>query len=92
MPKRRKTGHVSEPEVLPRVVPASEFKARCLELMDRIRQHGGEIVITKRGEPVAKLVQVGPKSHDIFGYLKGTVTYHGDIVAPTGERWNAEED
>jgi prevent-host-death family protein len=73
-------------------LPASQFKARCLELMDYVRDSGREIVITKHGEPVAKLVPVAPSARDIFGYLKGTVTYHGDIVAPTGERWNAEED
>jgi len=74
-------------------VPASQFKARCLELMDHVRQTGREIVITKRGEPVAKLVPVKRSARrDAFGILKGTVTYHGDIVAPTGERWSAEED
>ncbi len=73
-------------------LPASEFKARCLELMDYVRQTGREILITKRGEPVARLVPVTGGARDIFGYLKGTVTYHGDIVAPTGERWDAAED
>lgn len=74
-------------------LPASQFKARCLELMDYVRDSGREIVITKRGEPVAKLVPVPPPARkDIFGILRGTVTYHGDIIAPTGDRWNAEED
>ena len=34
---------------------ASEFKAKCLGLMDEVAEHGGEIVITKNGKPVAKL-------------------------------------
>ncbi|MGH7676167.1 MAG: type II toxin-antitoxin system Phd/YefM family antitoxin [Gemmatimonadales bacterium] len=101
---RRRVGkgrvrRVRETAVTPRAatgvrsVGAAEFKARCLELMEDVRERGGEIVITKYGEPVAKLVPVAPApAQDGFGILRGTVTYLGDIVAPTGERWNAEED
>lgn len=93
MPRsQRKSRRVSEPAVAPPVVSASEFKARCLELMELIREGKGEVVITKRGEPVAKLVPVAPVSRDFIGSLKGTVTYHGDIVAPTGEVWEADAD
>ena len=88
----RKAKRVSEAALAPPVMSASAFKARCLELMDLVAEGRGEIVITKRGEPVAKLVPVKRGAPDIIGYLKGTVTYHGDIVAPTGEHWNAEED
>ena len=94
MPKSRKykPGRVSEAAISPPVLSASAFKARCLELMDLVAAGKGEIVVTKRGQPVVKVVPVRAQGHDIIGYLKGTVTYHGDIVAPTGERWNAEED
>jgi len=57
-----------------REVAAAEFKARCLELMDRVRETGTEYVITKHGTPVARLVPVverGPQS--FFGSMKGTV-------------------
>jgi prevent-host-death family protein len=74
-------------------MPASQFKAQCLELMDYVRETGREVVITKYGEPVAKLVPVQRRLRgDGYGILKGTVTYHGDIVAPTGEEWDAEKD
>jgi prevent-host-death family protein len=88
----RKVKRVSEAALVPPLMSASAFKARCLELMDLVAEGCGEIVITKRGEPVARLVPVKARAPDIIGYLKGTVTYHGDIVAPTGEHWNAEED
>ena len=88
----RQVKRVSEAGVAPPVMPASAFKARCLELMDLVAQGRGEIVVTKRGKPVVKVVPVPQGRPDPFGYLKGTVTYYGDIVAPTGERWNAEED
>ena len=53
---------------------AAEFKARCLTLMNRVRETGAEYVITKHGRPVAKLVpyQAAPK-RTLFGSMKGTV-------------------
>jgi prevent-host-death family protein len=72
-------------------IPAGEFKTHCLELMDEVRDRHREIVITKRGKPVAKLVPfVEEKRPDIFGCMKGTVTILGDIVGPTGEVWDAD--
>ena len=38
---------------------ASEFKAKCLKLMDEVADSGEEIVITKYGRPVSKLVPLG---------------------------------
>ena len=38
-----------------RTIKASEFKARCLKLMDEVAQSGEEIVITKRGHPCRAL-------------------------------------
>jgi prevent-host-death family protein len=38
-----------------RVVSATEFRARCLALLDEIEQRGGPITITRRGRPVAVL-------------------------------------
>lgn len=72
-------------------VQAGEFKAHCLHLIEEVRSRRCEIVITKRGRPVAKLVpleEAAPKS--LFGYLKGSVTVTGDIVAPVGEPWEAD--
>jgi prevent-host-death family protein len=90
MKKKRSRMRVVREPVSP--LPASQFKAQCLELMDYVHASGRELVITKHGKPVAKLVPVPERRVDPFGALKGTVTYHGDIVAPTGERWSAEED
>src|SRR2546421_6860373 len=85
MPKgHRKVKRVSEAAVAPPVMSASAFKARCLELMDLVAEGRGEIVITKRGEPVVKVVAAGPVGGDFLGGLKGTGPYHRDIVGPTG--------
>lgn len=74
---------------VPPTMPAGRFKAQCLELMDRVRAQGAEIVITKHGEPVAKLVPVAPPQVTSgFGCMKGTVTILGDIISPIeGEMW-----
>jgi prevent-host-death family protein len=74
-------------------VPAGEFKARCLKLMDEVRATRRPIVITKRGKPVAKLVPVEEPEprREIFGCMKGTVTSHGDIIGPVDDvDWHAE--
>jgi prevent-host-death family protein len=55
-------------------IAAGAFKARCLELMDRVRETGAEYVITKHGRPVAKLVPVVEAVRQpLFGSMKGTV-------------------
>lgn len=72
-----------------REVSAGEFKARCLALMDEVRDGGGEYVITKRGEPVARLVPVAVQRRPLLGSMKGTVVVRGDIVGPLDEPWEA---
>lgn len=73
-------------------IPAGEFKARCLQLMDEVEETGREVVITKRGRPVAKLVPVAEAaSRDVLGCMRGTVTVVGDIVAPLEDAWEADQ-
>ena len=68
---------------------AGEFKATCLALMDEVAATGREVIITKRGKPVAKLVPYRParKAKSIFGALAHTGEILGDIVSPTPEYW-----
>jgi len=64
----------SRPRYTGECLGAATFKARCLELMDRVRETGTEYVITKHGEPVAKLVPYRAiKTTSFFGSMKGTV-------------------
>ena len=72
-------------------IAAGAFKAKCLHLLDEVQQTRKEIVITKRGHPVARLVPVEEEIPVIFGRMKGTIKILGDIVAPTGEIWEADE-
>lgn len=69
-------------------IAAGEFKAKCLKLMDQVEKTREPIVVTKRGKPVAKLVPVEEaQGQSCFGYMKGTVTIHGDIVSPIEDAW-----
>ncbi len=61
---------------------ASIFKARCLELMDEVRDTRVPVVITKRGTAIAKLVPVDERRPPLFGCLRGSVMIVADIVAP----------
>ena len=63
-------------------IPASEFKARCLALMDDVCATGESIVITKHGKPVVKLVPAEKQADDIFDYMAGKAKVVGDIVGP----------
>ena len=74
-----------------REVSAGDFKARCLALMDDVRDRGGEYIITKRGEPVARLVPVRRTKRLLRGSMKGTVKMLGDIISPLDEPWEALE-
>ena len=63
-------------------IPAGEFKARCLTLMEDVRSTREPLIITKRGKPVAKLVPIEDTKDDFIGRLKGVFRVVGDIESP----------
>ena len=74
-----------------KVIKASEFKANCLKLMDAISESGEEIVITKNGKPIAKLVPYqDPRS--MIGMFEGEIEILGDIMEPIDVEWDAQKD
>jgi prevent-host-death family protein len=71
-------------------VGATEFKAKCLELMDRVQARRETVVITKRGKPVAKLVPLERgRTAGLFGCMTAKASITGDITAPAiaAESW-----
>jgi prevent-host-death family protein len=72
-----------------RSIPASEFKAKCLGLLDEVARKRAPVVITKRGKPVAKLVPIRQKPRDLFGYMAGSGKIIGDIISPIDGDWEA---
>jgi prevent-host-death family protein len=72
-------------------IAAGEFKAKCLGLLDEVQRQRKEVVITKRGRPVAKLVPIVESATSFIGSMKGTMQIVGDIVSPIDVRWEADE-
>ena len=70
---------------------ASEFKAQCLALMDRVARTGETIVVTKNGKPVAELrPHRPPRAKSLIGLHKDRIRIDKDIVSPLGRGpWEA---
>ncbi len=68
-----------------RTIAAGTFKAECLAILDQVAATGEVVIVTKRGRPVAKIVPVEVEDPRP---LLGSVTFHGDILAPLGETWD----
>lgn len=70
-------------------VKASEFKAKCLQLMDDVADGGEPIVITKNGTPVARLMPFRTRPSSLIGLCEQTVRSHGDLTEPLDLNWEA---
>ena len=73
-----------------RTMKASEFKAKCLKLMDEVAESGEEIVITKNGRPVSRLAPYRKQPPAPFGRDRHLIRILGDIESPIEEEWEAE--
>ena len=63
-------------------IQASEFKAKCLALMDEVARTGKTIVVTKNGKPVAELrAHRPPRAKSLIGLQQGRIAIHGNIVS-----------
>ena len=84
--------HGNEP-IAARTIKASEFKAKCLKLMDEVAESGEEIVITKNGRPVSRLAPCRkPSSGLFFGRNRDDIRILGDIVSPMPPEWYEKAD
>ena len=70
-------------------IPATQFKAKCLKLMDTVARTREPVVITKHGREVARLIHAQPALESLFGYMTGTVRLAGDVLTPVEEGWSA---
>lgn len=74
-----------------RQMAAGQFKAKCLRVMSDVQQTREEVLITKHGKPLVKLVPVeSDEAPSLLGYLQGTVQVTGDIISPVEESWEAD--
>jgi prevent-host-death family protein len=72
-----------------KAIKASEFKAKCLALLDEVAASGDRLVITKNGKPVADLVPHRATKPNAFGLFKGQMEITGDIISPIDVEWEA---
>lgn len=65
-------------------IAISEFKAKCLAILERVRKTKKPVRITRHGEPVAEVVPPAPRAtrRDWIGSMEGKIEITGDIVSP----------
>jgi prevent-host-death family protein len=69
-------------------VPATQFKQRCLALLEEVRQTRQSLLVTRHGKPVAEISPYIPCECDSVNPLKGSILYQSDLVAPIEEKWD----
>lgn len=74
-------------------IPATQFKAQCLAILDTVQRKRTTVTISKHGKPVAKLVplDIDPVP-SLWGSMKGTIREIGDIMSPIEDEWDAAKD
>ena len=70
-------------------ISASQFKARCLKLMDQVAASGETLLITKNGRPEAELHPCRPQRRRRPFCLHSTAVLHGGGHQPLNEPWVA---
>lgn len=66
-------------------IQASEFKAKCLAIMDEVARTGQILVVTKNGKPIVELRPYsGGRADSPFGLHRG-VQIVGDVMVPVDE-------
>jgi len=77
-------------------VAISEFKAKCLALLEQVQKTKKPLRVTRYGKPVADIVPPAPPKNDgsWIGSMKGTMEILGDIVSPVMDEsdWEATQD
>jgi prevent-host-death family protein len=72
-----------------RIIKASEFKAKCLAIMDEVEHTRQSVVVTKRGKPLVRVIPHTAENSNARGILKGRVEILGDIISPIDVEWEA---
>jgi antitoxin (DNA-binding transcriptional repressor) of toxin-antitoxin stability system len=73
-------------------LPVTEFKAKCLRLLDDVQAKGDRIVITKRGRPVARVERFEDPKPKLRGTWRGQVKILGDIVNFHDDAWEVDSE
>jgi prevent-host-death family protein len=65
-------------------ISISEFKAKCLAILERVRKTRKPVRVTRFGKPVAEVIAPSPvkQRSEWMGSMKGQMEILGDIVSP----------
>ncbi len=72
-----------------RTVPATEFKAHCLALLEEVRETRQSLLVTRHGKPVVEISPYVPKNDTRVNPLKGSIVSQEDLISPLHERWDS---
>jgi prevent-host-death family protein len=76
-------------------IAISEFKAKCLALLNQVQKSKQPIRVTRFGKPIAEVVPPSPSpATGWIGSMKNTIEIVGDVVSPANEEndWEALRD
>ena len=75
-------------------INAAEFRTKCFKILDQVKTTHKEVIITKRGKPIAKLTHIAQKGEKdpFLGALLGYGKTVGDLTKPLTDHMDWEID
>lgn len=75
-------------------IAISKFKATCLKVLAKVQKTGQPVLVTRFGQPIARIEPPTPASRIKLGAMAGTMEILGDIVGPISDisDWEAAQD
>jgi len=75
-------------------INAAEFRSKCFKILDQVKTTHKEIIITKRGKPIAKLMHIPQKGEKdpLLGALSGVGKTVSDLTKPVTDHKDWEID
>ena len=69
----------------------TQFKAKCLGVIEKVRKEKSRVTITRHGRPAAELIPISASPPgELFGRSKESTVILGDLLN-ADEHWNAED-
>lgn len=72
-----------------KTIAATRFKARCLAILEEVRQTRQPLTVTRHGRPVAEIVPCDIRDESKRNPLKGSVLHQGDLLSPITVSWKS---
>ena len=76
----------------PMEITAANFRSNCFKILDEVDKKHIDVIITKRGKPIAKLVryETGDRSDPLLGRLLNVGQTIGDLTEPLEDKWELD--